>query len=208
MVEKSRLSRKLPLLVALAVYVGAAPALALEPKKDEKDKLKACERRICQMIVKKSPDAGTVDCPLTKTWASKTLKDGSKKSAVAWSFGDARCSLDLKVPRALIIEALTAPEVKLQLPLHDVTCEIERENEVTPVHITLGPKVQFKNGKAQHVWINLKKVDGPSHIKTMAFTAAKLEDTVGLFQKPMTKAINKFVADTCPAVVSGKSDKK
>jgi len=191
---------------ALLVYLLATPALALDEPKDEKDKLKVCERRICEMIVKKTPVAGTLDCPLSKTWASKTLKDGTKKSAVAWSFGDARCSLDLKVPRSMIVEALTQKEVKVQLPLHDVACEIERgKGDLTPVKFTLGPKVQFKDGRAEKVWVNLKKVDGPSHIKTMAFTAAKLEDSVGLFQKPMKKAVNKFIRETCPNLVAGKS---
>jgi len=67
----------------------------------------------------------------------------------------------------------------------------------------LGPKVRFENGVAKQVWINLKKVEGPAAIKAMATTLAKLEDSVGIFQGTLTKAINKFVAEKCPATVKG-----
>jgi hypothetical protein len=192
------------MLAALGTVALPAGAMALEEKKDEKDKLKACERRICDAIVKKAPATGDVNCALTKTWARKSIKENSEESKkVDWTFGDARCTVDLKVPRALIVSALSDPGVKLQLPLHRVDCEIERDKEVDRVHFTLGPKVRFENGVAKQVWINLKKVEGPGPIKAMATSLAKLEDTVGLFQSPLTKAINKFIADKCPKTVKG-----
>ena len=194
------------LLVVAAVAAAALPpgAMALEEKKDEKDKLKACERRMCDAIVKKAPATGNVSCALTKTWARKSIKESSEESKkVDWTFGDARCTVDLKVPRAFIVSAQTDPGVKLELPLHRVDCEIERDKEIDRVHFTLGPKVRFENGVAKQVWINLKKVEGPGAIKAMATSLAKLEDTVGLFQGPLTKAINKFIAEKCPKTVKG-----
>lgn len=192
------------MLAALATAVLPAGARALDQKKDEKDKLKACERRMCDAIVKKAPATGDVSCALTKTWARKSIKESSDDSKkVDWTYGDARCSVDLKLPRALIVNALTAPTVKLELPQHRVDCEIERDKEIDRVHFMLGPKVRFENGQAKQVWINLKKVEGPAAIKAMATTLAKLEDTVGLFQSPLTKAINKFIAEKCPKTVKG-----
>lgn len=195
----------LQLAVALATAgMPAAGALALDVKKDEKDKLKACERRMCETIVQKGPASGDVSCALTKTWARKSLKETSEESKkVDWTFGDARCSVDLKVPRALIVHALTAPTVKLELAQHHVNCEIERDKEIDRVVFRLGPKVRFENGRAKQVWINLKKVEGPTAIKAMATTLAKFEDTVGLFQSSLTKAINKFIAEQCPKSVKG-----
>jgi hypothetical protein len=191
-------------LAALATAILPSHSLALDVKKDEKDKLKACERRICETIVKKGPATGDVSCALSKTWARKSLKETSDESKkVDWTFGDARCSVDLKIPRALIVTALTAPTVKLELPQHHVTCEIERDKEIDRAHFMLGPKVRFENGQAKQVWINLKKVEGPGTIKAMANTLAKLEDTVGLFQGSLTKAINKFMAEQCPKAVKG-----
>lgn len=191
-------------LAALATAILPGHSLALDVKKDEKDKLKACERRICETIVKKGPATGDVSCALSKTWARKSLKETSDESKkVDWTFGDARCSVDLKIPRALIVTALTAPTVKLELPQHHVTCEIERDKEIDRAHFMLGPKVRFENGQAKQVWINLNKVEGPGTIKAMANTLAKLEDTVGLFQGSLTKAINKFMAEQCPKALKG-----
>jgi hypothetical protein len=192
-------------LATLGTVALPAGAMALEEKKDEKDKLKACERRICDAIVKKAPATGDVSCALTKTWARKSIKESSEDESkkVDWTFGDARCTVDLKVPRSLIVSALSDPGVKLELPLHRVDCEIERDKEVDRVHFTLGPKVRFENGVAKQVWINLKKVEGPGAIKAMATSLAKLEDTVGLFQGPLTKAINKFIAEKCPKAAKG-----
>lgn len=191
-------------LAAFAAAVLPGSALALDEKKDEKDKLKLCERRMCEAIVKKAPATGDVSCTLTKTWARRSLKESSEESKkVDWTYGDARCSVDLKVPRALIVTALTAQTVKLELPQHRVDCEIERDKEIDRVHFMLGPKVRFENGQAKQVWINLKKVEGPTAIKAMATTLAKLEDSVGIFQSTLTKAINKFVTEKCPATVKG-----
>jgi hypothetical protein len=192
------------MLAALGTVALPVGAMALEEKRDEKDKLKACERRICDAIVKRAPATGDVSCALTKTWARKSLKESSEESKkVDWTYGDARCTVDLKVPRALIVTALTAQTVKLELPQHRVDCEIERDKEIDRVHFMLGPKVRFENGVAKQVWINLKKVEGPAAIKAMATTLAKLEDSVGIFQGTLTKAINKFVAEKCPATVKG-----
>ena len=192
------------MLAAFATAALPAGAAALDVKKDEKDKLKACERRMCETIVKKAPATGEVACALTKTWARKSLKETSDESKkVDWTFGDARCSVDLKVPRALVVHALTAQTVKLELPQHHVSCEIERDKEIDRVHFMLGPKVRFENGQAKQVWINLKKVEGPAAIKAMAMTLAKLEDSVGLFHGSLTKAINKFIAEQCPKAVKG-----
>lgn len=190
--------------VAFATALFPAGATAFDERKEEKDKLKACERRICDAIVKRAPATGDVSCALTKTWARKSLKETSDESKkVDWTFGDARCSVDLNVPRALIVTALTAPTVKLELAQHQVNCEIERDKEIDRVHFMLGPKVRFENGQAKQVWINLKKVEGPATIKAMATTLAKIEDSVGLFQSSLTKAINKFIAEQCPKTVKG-----
>jgi hypothetical protein len=199
----SRNIRRLLLVAALAALTAGA-AQGMQEKKDEKDQRKQCERKICELVVKKAPATGDVSCPLTKTWARKSIKDTSEARQVAWSFGDASCHVDLKLPRSLVVAALGAGEVKLELPLHTVKCEIEREKEITPVLLTFGPKILFKDGKAKKVWINLKDVEGPTVIKGLATTVAKLEDGVGLFQKDLVKLVNTFVRERCPEVVAGK----
>lgn len=191
----------------VAFVVGAAagtPTWALDERKDEKEKLKLCERRMCEMIVRKSPTTGDLTCALTKTWASKAIKDGTEGTVATWDYGDARCTVDLKLPRALIVQALAGPEVKLELPRHEVICEVEQDKQADPVRIELAPKIEFKGGKARKVWVNIKKVEGSAGIKGLIHMVAKVEDTVGLFQKRMLRTVNKFIREKCPDVVAGK----
>jgi hypothetical protein len=191
-------------LFAGATAVGLAmPAMALEEKKDEKEKLKACEARLCSVVTRKVPLSGDLTCALSKTWAKDKIKEGSAPSSVQWVFGDARCTLDLKIPNADIVAAMKNPEHTLQLPKHAVQCEVEREGEVTPIKLTLEPKVTFKAGKADKVWINMKEVEGPTAVKALATAAAALEDSVGLFQGPLIKAINKLLGEQCPKIAAG-----
>jgi hypothetical protein len=113
------------LVAALAAL--AAPAMALEEAKDEKDKLKACEANLCALVTKKGPASGDLACALSKTWARDKIKEGSASGRISWGCGDARCSVDLKLPRSAVVEALTKPESTMQFADHTVNCEIERE---------------------------------------------------------------------------------
>jgi len=192
------------LIVACTSALAPGRASALEETKDEKEKLKLCERRMCEMILKKAPATGDLSCALSKTWASKTIKDGAEGTVAAWDYGDARCTGELKVPRSMVLEALAGPEVKLKVPRHEVVCEVERDKEASPVRIELAPRIEFKDGRATKIWVNVKKVEGPASIKALVLTVAKVEDTVGLFQKRMLKAVNKFIQEKCPAVAAGR----
>ena len=74
---------------------------------------------------------------------------------------------------------------------------VEQDGEVTKVTAKLAPKIIFKNGKAEKVWINLKDVDGPMSIKATIWTVARLADSVGLFHRKMIKSMNKFIEKGC-----------
>lgn len=193
--------------VRLAGFVAliwsiAAPASALEPRKDEKDRLKACEKSLCTLIVAKKPVKGDLQCPLSKAWSKKTMKEGSG-SKLRWGFGAARCEVDLKVPRETIVGALSAAEIKVTLPPHTVDCEVERENSVDKAQITLAPIIELKDGKAKKIWVNVTDIKAPGVIKGVVWSAAQLEDSVGLFHRRMIKAVNKFIREECPKVVAG-----
>ncbi|MEL6373502.1 MAG: hypothetical protein AAFR04_05990 [Pseudomonadota bacterium] len=192
-------------LTAVAAGLGLAAfssgALALKPAPDEKKRLKQCERDICGMIVSKSADGRDLSCNLTKTWSRKSLT-GGKKRRVTWLFGDAQCNVDLQLKRAMIVSALTAPKLTIKMPVQSVNCTVERSGKAQPVKISLSPKIQFKKGRAKKVWIKLRRVEGPGDIKSFVWTAAKLEDSIGIFQRPMIKQINKFIAKKCPRIIS------
>lgn len=190
-------------LVLISIIAGpAGQASAFEPRGDEKDKIKACERSLCSLIVSKKPATGDLQCPLNKTWSRKTMKDGSAKK-IRWGFGAARCEVDLKVPRQIIIGALSAAEIKVTLPVHTVDCEVEREGSVDKARVTLAPIIEFKNGKAKKIWVNVTDIKAPGVIKGVVWSAAQLEDSVGIFHRRMIKSVNKFIGEQCPKVVAG-----
>lgn len=188
------------LLMGLAVPFEAASAI--EPRADEKERLKACEKSLCQVVVSKRPTNGDLQCPLSKAWSRKTMKEGSAKK-LRWGFGAAKCEVDLRVPRDMIVGALSASEIKVTIPPHTVQCEVEREDKIDKAEITLAPIIEFKEGKAKKIWVNVTDIKAPGVIKGVVWSAAQLEDTVGVFHRRMIKSVNKFINEECPKVVAG-----
>jgi hypothetical protein len=188
---------------AAVLAVALAGAHALEEAKGEKEALKACEKSLCELVSKKAPDSGDFTCGLSKTWPKAELKEGSAAGKLTWGFGDARCTVDLKLARAAIVSAVKDQKSTLHFPDHTVKCVIEGEKEPTNVTATLAPKAEFEGGMVKKVWINLKEVNGPSVVKGLAFAAAKLEDNVGVFHSSLVKSLNHMIQEKCPRVVAG-----
>lgn len=200
-----RISTRLHLFAIGALLAfSTSSALGLEELKGEKEALKACERRLCDLVTKRAPVTGDFACRLSKTWARSTLKEGSSSGPVNWGFGDARCTVDVKLARATIVSAMSDEKATIEFPEHVVNCIIERDEGPSNVSAILAPKAKLEDGRVKKVWINLKKVEGPGVIKGLAITVAKLEDKLGIFHKPLVKSINKLLHDKCPKVVAGK----
>ena len=182
--------------LVLAALCGASPARALDEQAGEKQAIDACEKRLCTMLLTKSPKGDDLTCQLTKTWGKSTIKDADSAS-VKWGYGDARCTVDLNVTRAAIVSAMTSEKFTYNVPAHTANCIVEQDGQVSTVTARLAPKIIFANGKAEKVWINLKNVEGPTTIKATIWTAARLEDSIGLFHRQMIKSMNKFIERSC-----------
>jgi hypothetical protein len=182
--------------VILAAVLPSGMALALEPDPNEEKVVKACERQLCTMVLGRTEAGPDLKCDLAKTWDRDTLKKG-ESSSVSWGFGDARCEVDLALSRADIVAALTRPKYEIQIPEHEVKCLVEQDGKPKPVVARLAPKLVFKNGKADKIWINLAEVKGPTAVKATVNMAASLEDTLGIFHRGMVKSVNKFLHRRC-----------
>ncbi|MBS0240684.1 MAG: hypothetical protein JSS20_00815 [Proteobacteria bacterium] len=185
------------------VAFGIAGASALDEAKGELEALRGCEKSLCELVTKKEPATGEFTCALSKTWPKKQLSEGTSAGKLSWGFGDARCTVDLKLARAAIVAAVKDNKATLEFPDHTVKCVIEGEKEPTNVSATLAPKAEFEGGQVKKIWVNLKSVDGPSVIKGLAFAAAKLEDNVGVFHGALVKSVNHMVQEKCPKVMAG-----
>jgi hypothetical protein len=191
----------------LAGLLTMPAARALEPQRDEEAAIKACDLRLCAILVQKSPTGSDLKCTLTKTWARSSIKE-AESSKLSWGFGDARCSVDLDVSRATLVAAISGDEAKFRLPPHTANCVIEQDGRLEKVTAVVSPKIVFKNGKAEQVWVNLKSVEGPAAIELTVKTAAYLADTLGLFHKRMIKQINRYIERHCPETLATAAKEK
>jgi hypothetical protein len=148
------------------------------------------------MVLGRKPEGSDLKCDVAKTWDRDTLKKGDS-SSVSWGFGDARCQIDLNVSRADVIDALTKPSHTIEVPQHQVQCVVERDGKPSPIVAKLAPKLVFKKGKADKIWINLSDIDGPKAITSTVWMAAELEDKLGIFHGSMLKSVNKFLHKRC-----------
>ena len=182
-------------LAALGCVFQASAARALEEGAGEAKAIDACDKRLCTILQQKNPRGDDLKCALTKTWAKSSLK-GDR--TVGWGFGDARCTVQIDISRARIVATVTDKETKFAVPAHTAHCIVEQDGEVKTVKATLAPKIVFKGGKAEKIWINLLHVEGPTAIKATMTTAAQLNDTIGLFHRNMLKAVNGYIHKHCP----------
>lgn len=187
--------------IVLAGALGVPAAQALDEGRGDEAAIKACDLRLCSILVNKTPSGDDLKCTLTKTWARSSIKQ-AESSKLTWGYGDARCSVDIDVSRATLISAMTAEEIKVRLQPHTANCLIEQDGKLEKVTAVLSPKIVFKSGKAEQVWVNLKNVEGPATIQLTVQTAAYLADKLGLFHKRMLKSINRYVERHCPQTVA------
>ena len=185
----------LSVLVAALMFLPAAQAL--EEQRGEEAAIKACDKRLCTILMQKDPKGDDLRCALTKTWARSTIKEADSHK-LSWAFGDAQCTANINLSRARLVAALTDDQRKLRVPPHTVNCVVEQDGKLEKVTATLSPKIYFKDGKAEKIWVNLTNVEGPAGIKATLQTAAQLADTLGLFHRRMLKSVNRYVERHCP----------
>jgi hypothetical protein len=172
-------------------------AVALEELKGEVEAIKACDKRLCSMVMEKNAKGDDLACSLTKTWAKATIKE-AENAKLTWGYGDARCTVDVNLKRAMVLEALAGEKSSLRVPEHTANCIVEQDGKEEKVKAVLEPKITFKDGKADKVWINLKSVDGPTAIKATLYAASELADRLGLFQRRLVKGVNRYIERHCP----------
>jgi hypothetical protein len=190
-------ARILGLGAVAAAMLGGSVAMALDEEKGEQAAIQDCDRHLCSILLDKNPQGADLKCALTKTWARAKIKEADTHQ-LSWGFGDARCSVDVDLGRATLVAAVAGREATYRAPRHTATCVVEQDGKLEKVTAVLAPKIEFRNGRAEKVWVRLKSVDGPFAIATTVQTAAHLADTFGLFHGQMIKGINRYVERHCP----------
>lgn len=179
----------------------ALPAHAGDSASDEN--IKQCGLDICQSVSGPRNGKGQLGCLVSKTWDGQQINKAAEQKKLSWTYGDPTCTLDLKVDRAILVSAVTAETYTLKVPSHKVTCEVVQNGTKTPVNITLAPEVKVKNGQAASVLLKVSEIEAPKLIKSVIWTAAKLEDNFGIFHGEMVRGINTFISEECPKMIAG-----
>src|SRR5215475_9588628 len=181
----------------LVSLLSATPLRALEPVPGEAKALEDCDRRLCTILLRKDVKGDDLKCDLTKTWARSTIK-GADSPGLTWGFGDARCMGQVQIARALLVTALTTKAYKLWVPAHTAECVVEQNGQMKTIKATLAPKIEFKSGRVEKIWINLQGIEGTSSITGLLSAGANLVDSTGLFHRQMVKEANKYIYVQCP----------
>jgi hypothetical protein len=106
--------------------------------------------------------------------------------------------VDLNLERVRLVSVLEGGRRKLFVAPHVVDCIVEQDGKLEKVKATLAPKMRFRDGKAEKVWVNLESVEGPDAIKATLVTAAYLADSLRLFDRQLVKAVNRYIDRHCP----------
>ena len=181
----------------LVSLFSTTPSRALEPVPGEAKALEDCDRRLCTILLRKDVKGDDLKCDLTKTWARSTIK-GADSPGLTWGFGDARCMVQVRIARALLVTALTTKAYKLWVPAHTAECVVEQNGQMKTIKATLAPKIEFKSGRVEKIWINLQGMEGTSSITGLLSAGATLIDSTGLFHSQMVKEANKYIYAQCP----------
>ena len=188
------------LRVALGVCIAAVVAGAAVADTSADDaKLAQCAKDICSIIVSKKKTGPDLNCDLAKTWNRDEIQRGANSANLLWNFGSAKCSARVKVKRSELIAAVTAPEITFRFDRQSFACEVGTEKY--ELRATIAPELKFKQGATTAVSLHMDNIQGAPLIKGVVWTAVKLEENFGLFQKDMVREVNRFIKKECPKIL-------
>jgi hypothetical protein len=194
------------------VTAGASTALSQEPAqqldealkarmKAEKDARRDCKVLICDIAHNKKADGDDVACSVVKTWTKTELKEKILKGRLDWPWSHAQCKADIKLPRKLLAQFLSGADVEAKIPKHAVDCTLDRQDgsDKYSVSFAIEPTVQFSGGKAVKASLNWSDIEGTAVAKGAVWSAAKLDNNLGILEGAVVESINDFFDKKCKA---------
>lgn len=176
------------------------PALTLTPEEiAEREGRKACKIQICAAFRVQKP-GDDITCDIVKTWRKERLDQYMSKARASWPWGKVRCTSKISIQRQGILDAMSKPAFDFQLDEHKVTCTVAREARPTEFSFSFHPKVRFENGKAVKASLNWGKIEAPSLIKGVLWTAKTTDNTFNVLQSSIVEDINEFVSKRCDEI--------
>ncbi len=184
----------------LILWAGASALSAQQtnPPATEDERLRQCDRDLCGIVNAPAARGGDLKCDISQTWYKEDIVKAVEKGRMGWPFGDARCSMQVSVSRALLNPAMTEASYKLKAPPQPVRCEVDTEGGRHEIMAKMAPEIAFKSGKATSVSLGVQNIEGNAIVRNVVWAAWKLEATFGFFEDDLLKEVNDYIRDHCP----------
>lgn len=165
----------------------------------EKAERKGCKVSICDVARNKKAEGEDLACSVVKTWTADELKAKFLRGKFDWPWSAAQCGADIKLPRRALAEALTPGEHDVKLDKHTLKCTLDQKEGTDKYSIafSLQPSVHFKDGKAVKTVLNWSNIEGTAIAKGAVWSAATLDNNVGVFEGAASEAVNEFFGLHC-----------
>ncbi len=175
---------------------------ALEARMDaEAQARRACKVKICDIAHNKKAAGKDIACDVHKTWTAEQLKNKILKGRLGWPWGHAHCKAKVQIARQQLSKLLSGAQ-EITLDKHAVTCELTNSDGkgAYTINFSIKPKVVFKDGKATKASLNWSDITGSALAQGAVWSAAKLDNNLGVLEGATVAAINTFFGESCDDV--------
>ena len=175
-------------MLAVAAVALVGPALADDAKPSVSTRTPLQQEADCWVQFMES-DSKEIAC------AFPALMEEEDRAKIAkltrQLFKDASCQITIKLERAIIDEAVKAPELAFVTPPQAVSCEVKTSRGDVPVAFTFAPKIDIKGGKAVKASPGMGNVTGVN--SWLAWPVVAYVNSAGSIQDVMLRVVNAYL---------------
>ncbi len=199
--------------VALLLLGTSLPGLAAEdlgpqvtskrkPTPEEqaqKQAREACKIEICDIVETREEQGPNITCDIGWTWRAEEIVD-ALGGRVDWVWGKAACQSTVRLERAPLANAMSAPSASVTTDMHKVRCAIQQDGKPYVIEVELAPRITFKNGKATDAKVHWGEVSAPAAIYPLLYAATGLDNSTNALGPEVVRQVNKFTRKDCAEV--------
>jgi len=165
----------------------------------QKQAREACKIEICDIVETREAQGPDITCDIGWTWRAEEIVD-ALGGRVDWVWGKAACQSTVRLERAPLANAMSAPSASVTTDLHKVRCSIQQDGKPYVIEVELAPRVTFKNGKATDAKVNWGEVSAPAAIYPLLYAATGLDNSTNALGPEVVRQVNKFARKDCAEV--------
>lgn len=186
---------------SIALLALNQAALAETPEQQaEKEALKACEAKICDILATRDPNGEDVTCDLVKTWDKDEIVE-ALGDRVDWPWDGAMCQTKVTLERKPLAKAMSEQTYEIAIPSQTVRCSLaQKDGDPYVIAFSAAPKVKFENGKAIAAQVNWGKASAPALVYPLIYASTAFDNSTNIFGPEVVRLVNDFIAKRCSLV--------